>query len=450
MKRLALLALAIMASGVVALAKPAPPVSGCCLPNAPNTYECPEDRGLYLKAMDLAAFNMLFPGDEYFGLPRLETGLRGSRSSTEPVIPPILLRSIGWIESVITQATRAIPYGAIGPALISFDCGHGIMQVTSGMTTPLGEGDYEGYASPEQLLVATNYVYNIARGAVILAVKWNAAPENRPIAGTDTNSDPALVENWYFAVWSYNGFTGPGAKRSNHPMDPIYGAWPRVPYSCGPANDGFGHNRGNYPYQELVWGCAAHPPVVNGSPLWSPIELAYPDLNDPRFRGPLNLANFVSPYAAMDIPTPYYAHRDPTDKPRDSLRAQIVGSPQLGLSKTDVRVLVGKERKTIAPQEVFVSNQGSGILSWMAIPSASWLQVSPMAGVAVGPELPCSAGAPCEREAKLTLTINLAALPKGTQTAKVRILSPASDETQTIDVTVASLMRLGAPGLAKN
>ena len=117
------------------------------------------------------------------------------------------------------------------------------------MTTPLGEGDYEGYASPEQLLVATNYVYNIARGAVILAVKWNAAPENRPIAGTDTNSDPALVENWYFAVWSYNGFTGPGAKRSNHPMDPIYGGWPRVPYSCGLGNEGFCDKLGEHPLQ---------------------------------------------------------------------------------------------------------------------------------------------------------------------------------------------------------
>jgi hypothetical protein len=389
---------------------------------------------------------MLFPGDVYFGLPRLETGLRGARSSTEPVIPPILLRSIGWIESVITQATRAIPYGAIGPALISFDCGHGIMQVTSGMTTPLGDNSY---ATPEQVLVATNYVYNIARGAVILADKWNAAPENRPIAGTDTNGDPLLVENWYFAVWSYNGFTGPGANRSNHPLDPIYGAWPRVPYSCGPASDGFGHNRGNYPYQELVWGCAAHPPVVNGASLWSPFELAYPDLNDPRFRGPLDLVNFVSPYVKMDIPTPNNAHHDPTAKPPSSLRDQIVGAPRLSLSNTDIRVLVGKN-KTVAPQDVVISNLGTGILSWMAIPSAPWLQVSSLAGVAVGPDLPCTPGAPCERAAKLTITVNPAALPAGTQTATVRIVSPVSDEKQTINVTIASIVTLGVPGVTRN
>ena len=168
-----------------------------------------------------------------------------------------------------TQTTRDAPFGGIGPALISFDCGHGIMQVTSGMTVPLGD---DGRASPEQLLVATHYAYNIARGAAILADKWNAAPEYRPIAGTDTDSDPSIVENWYFAVWSYNGFTGPGAKRSNHPMDPVYGAWPRTPYSCGAANDGYGHNRGSYPYQELVWGCATRPPVVDGRQLWATVR----------------------------------------------------------------------------------------------------------------------------------------------------------------------------------
>ena len=61
------------------------------------------------------------------------------------------------------------------------------MQVTSGMTVPLGDNSQ---ASPDQLLVATHYAYNIARGAAILADKWNAAPESRPIAGTDTESRP--------------------------------------------------------------------------------------------------------------------------------------------------------------------------------------------------------------------------------------------------------------------
>ena len=81
-------------------------------------------------------------------------------------------------------------------------------------------------------------------------------------------------------------------------MDPVYGSWPRTPYSCGDANDGFGHDRSNYPYQELVWGCATRPPVVDGKQLWAPFPLSYPDLNDARWRNPLQLANWVSPYTA--------------------------------------------------------------------------------------------------------------------------------------------------------
>ena len=150
----------------------------------------------------------------------------------------------------------------------------------------------------------------------------------------------------------------------------------------------------------------------------------------------------------MDIPTPYDAHEDPTDKPRSSLRSKILGEPQLGLSRTEVQVLVDKSR-TVAPQDVIISNLGTGILSWMAIPSAPWLQVSSMAGVAVGPDLDCSAGAPCDRAAKLTLTVNPSLLSKGTQTATVRVVSPASNETQTIRVTIASILKIGAPGVTK-
>src|SRR6185295_5682639 len=161
-----------------------------------------------------------------------------------------------------------------GEALISFDCGHGVMQVTTGMTIPLGT---DGRPTTRQVLVATHYLYNIARGAFILADKWNAAPEARPIAGTDTNSNPLLVENWYFAVWSYNGFTGPGSSRSNHPADPTF-AFPRPAFTC----DG-SQSRARYPYQELVWGCMANPPQRSGAPIWQPVAATLPDLTKPEF-----------------------------------------------------------------------------------------------------------------------------------------------------------------------
>ena len=396
--------------------------------------------------MDLAAYNMLAPGNAYFGLPRLENGLRGSRSSEEPVIPPILLKSIAWIESSLTQATRESDYGGIGPALISFDCGHGIMQVTSGMTTPLGDG---AVPTSEQLLTATHYAYNIARGAVILADKWNAAPDYRPVAGTDTNGDPEIVENWYFAAWSYNGFTGPGANRSNHPVDPVYGAWPRAPYSCGDWDDGFGHNRGSYPYQELIWGCAARPPIVDGRQLWQPLNLTLPDLNDPRWRTPLQIANFVSPYVGMDMPSPSPTHEDETPKPAASSLYTILGQPRLGVSNTSIS-LVKRDNGSVAPAEIAVSNRGTGVLSWSAKSSASWLTVSTAAGVAIGSDVFCAAGAACKRDGVITLTVNPASLPRSNQRATVRIIAPQTGETQTITVTISSSIRMGLPGVAKN
>ena len=446
MKRLALITLVLIAAASTSFGQRAPRASACAFSVTPMSYEGPKDRSLTLTAMNLAAYNMIAPGNAFFGLPRLENGLRAARSSVEPVIPPILLKSISWIESSTTQTTRAAPYGGIGPALISFDCGHGIMQVTSGMTTPLGT---DGKATPEQLLVATHYAYNVARGAVILEDKWNAAPEYRPIAGTDTNSDPAIVENWYFAVWSYNGFTGPGANRSNHPLDPVYGNWPRTPYSCGASNDGFGHDRSKYPYQELVWGCASQPPLVDGAPVWQPINLSLPDLNDPRWRNPLALANWVSPYANMDMPTPKPSHTDATPKPSASLLSSILGAPSLSVSNTSVWMAISDDNKTAAPQDIAIGNPGTGVLAWGATSSASWLKVSPPAGVALGSDVYCSDPA-CQRNGTLTLSIDPAALPSGARRATVRVFSPQTGQTQTITVTIASTVKVGVPGMTKN
>ncbi|HWC29760.1 MAG TPA: hypothetical protein VG845_06735, partial [Dehalococcoidia bacterium] len=238
---------------------------GCVFPFTPTTYEDLKDRRLFLETIELASFNFLFPGDSFFGIPDLELGPRDARYTEPGKVPPVLLKAIAFVESSITQGASSVAYGSIGPALIAFDCGHGVAQVTTGMTVPEGEN---GMGSPEQALVATHYAYNIARGANILATKWNDAPEEKPIVGTDTLGHPAVIENWYYAVWAYNGFTGPGASKSNHPLDPIYGAWPRTPYSCGPATDGLGHNRANYPYQEIVYGCVTRPPVVEGQRLW--------------------------------------------------------------------------------------------------------------------------------------------------------------------------------------
>ncbi len=444
LKRFTLLAILLAVVSTSAGGKPSK-ASACVFTVTPMAYEGPEDRSLDMTAMNLAAFNLIAPGDTYFGLPRLGKGPRQVRVSVEPVIPPILLESIGWIESSIDQ-TRASPFGGMGPSLISDDCGHGVMQVTSGMTTPLGDS---GAVTAQQLLVATHYAYNIARGAAILAGKWNEAPANAPIAGTDTDGDPSIVENWYFAVWAYNGFSGPGANKSNHPLDPIYAPWPRTPYSCGPASDGFGHDRSKYPYQELVWGCASHPPVVDGKQLWQPSDLTLPDLSNPKWSGPLQLANWHAPYSNMDIPSPSPTHTDSTKRPSSSGVSSVLGAPKLDVYTPDIS-LSPNDKKTMVSQDIELGNDGTGILVWGATSSASWLILSPSAGVALGDDVICTAGAPCERDGKLTLSVNPAQIPKGGGQATVTIWSPQTDEKHVVNVSASSGGMTGIPGVTRS
>jgi hypothetical protein len=421
--------------------------SNCAFVSPPTTYETTEDRQLYLNAMDLAGYDMLFPKDPFFSQPSIEMGVRGSRTNAPDVyVPPTLLKAISWIESVTSQGAPTLPFGAIGPALVSFDCGYGIAQVTSGMTTPLGEA---GQPTDQQALVATHFAYNIGRGAAILIDKWNSAPDSRPIVGIDTNSDPHIVENWYYAVWSYNGFTGPGANRSNHPLDPIYGAWPRTPYSCGPANDGLGHNRSMYPYQELVYGCAANPPVVQGHQLWTPMPATLPDLNNPYWRAPLDLANFQYPYAKMDLPTPKPLHQDPTPKPNPLLRLAVLGQPKLSVDRPILLVNV-RPGESATPAEVRISNTGTGIVPWRVSANKSWVTFSLQAGVAVGSDLRCLPASPCDRTAVLQISVDPNRV-LGSDTAVVHIQGLGiGGGSQDIAVFVKANVAIGIPGTAKN
>ena len=49
----------------------------------------------------------------------------------------------------------------------------------------------------------TDIDYNIAVGADILVTKWGYAPSVFPVIG---DGDPRCYENWFFAVWAYNGW----------------------------------------------------------------------------------------------------------------------------------------------------------------------------------------------------------------------------------------------------
>jgi len=385
-----------------------------------ETYEAADYRNTYGRTFELAAFNQLFPDQGAFALPPLETGDRaaGSSQTTEPYIPPVLLKAIAWIESGWAQASYdpLVQYGEVGPALVSHDCGYGIMQVTSGMQNVTGAPNLE------QAMIGGHYAFNIARGARILADKWNLAPESRPVVG---NRDPHVIENWYFALWGYNGFA-----TKNHPLNPAYDP-NRPPYTCGP-------DRAGYPYQELVLGCVAHPPSRAGVPLWDPVEVHLPDLNDPQFAGPLSMDNWDACVyelncGAMDIPTPNANHQDPTVV--SVTRPQVLGEPALQVSQERIDLPPVAPGGAAAGQ-VVISNPGSGLLAWRATASAPWLRVSRMVGVALGGDL--GGYSP-----ELVISVDSRTMGPGDYSGSVRVESMyASGAPRVIEVSA----HVGCPG----
>jgi hypothetical protein len=439
----ALIAVAMLALVALSVARSRPqPAHGCAFtPRQPATYEAEQARRTYLNALDAAAVNGLLPGDPFFGLPPVERGLRGSRTEGAARVPVELLKAIAWVESDLTMAIRSVKFQTVGDALVSFDCGHGIMQVTTGMTAPLAD---DLLPSEAQVQVATHYGYNIARGAAILADKWNQAPQLRPIAGTTTGSDPGVIENWYYAVWSYNGFSGPGSSKSNHPLDPSVSGWPRPAYRC----DGT-QSRTRYPYQELVWGCLANPPSRNGALLWSPVAASLPDFTQAQFFQPMSLSRWVFPFSGMDIPTPQPAHVSIVPTPPPSIRSVVFAGPRLVASGRPVSVRVNGTPQE-AEARIEIENGGSGLLSWQAVAEGDarqWLVLDPPAGVAAGGGLSCSSGA-CSGE--LAVTVNAQALPESRATGMIRI-TPINAEGGdiVIRVDVFADFEIGAPGTSR-
>ncbi len=381
-----------------------------------ETYEAADYQVVYAKTMALAGHNKLFPELSSFLVPPLESGNRaaGSSQPVAPYIPPVLLKSIAWLESGWAQGSYdpLVQYGEVGPTLVSHDCGYGLMQVTSGMQ------NVTGLPTLDQAMIGGHYAFNIARGARILADKWNHAPEWRPIVG---NRDPHVIENWYYALWAYNGFAF-----KNHPLNPDLD--PKRPaYIC----DGT-QPRSDYPYQELILGCVVHPPVRGGQPLWTAQAVHLPDLANPAFSGPLKIANWAPcsqnlQCAPMDIPTPNPSHIDATASPAS--RATVVGSPAMSVSKGQLTFV------TIPPTvngdaDVMIKNTGTGVLAWRATTTASWLKVSRYEGVALGSDLESLAST-------VTISTRTEQLPPGVYTADVKIESLYGSPTaKTIAVTV--------------
>jgi hypothetical protein len=214
-----------------------PPCESCRVPSAAGANpSVPEMAALFDRiATGPRAYGALgwnFGGTDTIGVgPGCCDSSMATPCNTVPVrFPCLLLKSIYYTESGWRQ------FCSTGRTVISFDCGYGIAQVTSGMR----RGETSAYDAER---VAAEPAYNVSVGAAILAGKWRAA------ACVGSN-DQDVIEHWYFAVWGYNGFAF-----SNNPNNPAYRA-DRPEFNSGPTAT----NRRAYPYQELVWGFAHFPP----------------------------------------------------------------------------------------------------------------------------------------------------------------------------------------------
>lgn len=222
-------------------------------------------------------------GDRGPPIPDLKSGCGAGRQRNVPaafpceILKALAVKESNWHQFCEPTAPKS-QRGKSSQTLISFDCGFGVSQVTSGMR--------DGETSKlDRERVASDALYNLAAGASILASKWQSS---RCI---DTR-DPTVLEHWYVALWKYNGYS-----YSNDPSNPIFsstrGIWdPKI--------------GGDAPYQEKVFGI-----VEKGSKkgkLWKPIALAYPRIEDIGGRS-------SAPIAKIECASPTdCTHRRPTHR----------------------------------------------------------------------------------------------------------------------------------------
>jgi hypothetical protein len=119
-------------------------------------------------------------------------------------IPPHILFGIAYRESGWQQfrtSDRVTKYNCEPDGRV----GVGIMQIT---VLPSVD-DYEK--------LCTDIDYNIDRGAAMLIDKWNATPIIGDGVGANGHDK---LENWYYAVWGYNGLPVNGNQMNNPNANP--------------------------------------------------------------------------------------------------------------------------------------------------------------------------------------------------------------------------------------
>ena len=164
-------------------------------------------------------------------------------------IPPKILYAIAFQESTWRQ------FDANGDPLLGYDgIGIGIMQVTS----------YELFHFDVDRL-KTDIDYNIECGVQVLLEKrtWT------PVIG---DGDARCYENWFDAVWAYNGWT------ADNPYP--YQVWRHI--ADGPEGWWEGQPVTPVPASALVDGLGVAVPTPQPAHFWSPVPLPKPELSAPR------------------------------------------------------------------------------------------------------------------------------------------------------------------------
>ncbi len=167
------------------------------------------------------------------------------------LIKAISMQESGW-RQFCPPTTPADQRGKPSQTIISFDCGYGVGQVTSGMRS------FDATPSYDRSRVASDALYNLATGMQILTEKWRAT-------NCVGDNQPRIVEHWYSATWAYNGLSS-----TNNPNNPAFSTTRGVCRSGACPS-------GSAPYQERVWGWMEFPPSPNH---WRGIRPAYPRLSD--------------------------------------------------------------------------------------------------------------------------------------------------------------------------
>ena len=171
-------------------------------------------------------------------------------------IPSVILKAMGWQESSWRQFDCDHDFADEWDwTYIGGSCDYGIMQVVyTGTTT---------WFDPVRL--AGEIPYNIGTGTnFLIKEKWNWL--NSSVGGPCRQIGAAnhvTPEELYYAVTAYNRWDN-----YNDPNNKARFSPERPPYRDASSTS-------DYPYQERVWGWAAHPDTLSGQTLWTPQRIPW-------------------------------------------------------------------------------------------------------------------------------------------------------------------------------